>query len=409
MDWIHSPDPPVTWDIRYAWKLRWLEEEPLSGCFGSHNHQIRKAWVLELIDALRLGPAAVVKLDWYCEENGFDRPTNPLTLDLRGLSLCPKCTPELGSLAEFQFGDCRLDGAEFTYCDLNRANFDVSMKACSFDHCQLRGAYLMDADLAASHFDHCDLRGSVFSQSNLTLVKFVGCRLAGADFSGAVFKDRDAGATIPQGLAIVEPLGGEYRASAVFCACEHEPTLADRIRLARDRGSLRPIFIKPSADFEGTAVHDLDWSRARRIQKYIWEQQYVYELKAWSWRHPLRKLSMFLWWVTSDYGRSVSRWLLCSVVICAVFGLAWTVVDASEAIPAAALWGRPICRSATGVPVTPFTRFYFSIVAFTTLGFGDIVPANGSGQVILSMEVILGYVFLGVLLSIVAKKVIASP
>ena len=53
---------------------------------------------------------------------------------------------------------------------------------------------------------------------------------------------------------------------------------------------------------------------------------------------------------------------------------------------------------------TGFTPYYFSIVTFTTLGFGDVIPLNLAGEVWLAIEVVLGYVMLGGLISIFANK-----
>jgi Ion channel len=54
---------------------------------------------------------------------------------------------------------------------------------------------------------------------------------------------------------------------------------------------------------------------------------------------------------------------------------------------------------------TWFTPFYFSIVTYTTLGFGDVVPVTVSGEMIVSAEVIFGYLTLGLLLAVLADKV----
>jgi Ion channel len=45
-------------------------------------------------------------------------------------------------------------------------------------------------------------------------------------------------------------------------------------------------------------------------------------------------------------------------------------------------------------------------VTFTTLGFGDIAPKNLVGKLIVSLEVILGYAVLGLLISVLADKVV---
>lgn len=58
-----------------------------------------------------------------------------------------------------------------------------------------------------------------------------------------------------------------------------------------------------------------------------------------------------------------------------------------------------------GEPLDLLSSIYFSIVTFTTLGFGDIIAANWMARVLVTIEVILGYVTLGGLISILANKV----
>ena len=52
-----------------------------------------------------------------------------------------------------------------------------------------------------------------------------------------------------------------------------------------------------------------------------------------------------------------------------------------------------------------FTPFYYSIVTYTTLGFGDVIPCTKIGQIIVVAEVIFGYLTLGLRVSILANKV----
>ncbi len=55
-----------------------------------------------------------------------------------------------------------------------------------------------------------------------------------------------------------------------------------------------------------------------------------------------------------------------------------------------------------------FTPYYFSIVTFTTLGFGDITPQNIWGEIFLVIEVIIGYLMLGLLIHMLALKLSVS-
>ena len=47
---------------------------------------------------------------------------------------------------------------------------------------------------------------------------------------------------------------------------------------------------------------------------------------------------------------------------------------------------------------------YYSVVTFTTLGFGDIVPLTNGARLAVGAEVVCGYVMLGGLISIFANK-----
>jgi hypothetical protein len=53
-----------------------------------------------------------------------------------------------------------------------------------------------------------------------------------------------------------------------------------------------------------------------------------------------------------------------------------------------------------------FDVLYFSVVTFTTLGFGDVTPLHGNSaaQAWIMAEVIFGYIMLGGLISIFANK-----
>ena len=58
----------------------------------------------------------------------------------------------------------------------------------------------------------------------------------------------------------------------------------------------------------------------------------------------------------------------------------------------------------SGQPLTFWDCFYFSVVTFTTLGFGDVVADNTAARFLVTLEVIFGYVMLGGLISIFANK-----
>jgi len=109
------------------------------------------------------------------------------------------------------------------------------------------------------------------------------------------------------------------------------------------------------------------------------------------------RLWMFLWGISSGYGTNIWLWIFWSFMIAISFGLSYFVAH----------WlGHDLVKIIAPIGAEPgwFTYFYFSIVTFTTLGFGDVVPVNTIGQIIVAVEVISGYVMLGGLISIFTNK-----
>jgi uncharacterized protein YjbI with pentapeptide repeats len=51
-----------------------------------------------------------------------------------------------------------------------------------------------------------------------------------------------------------------------------------------------------------------------------------------------------------------------------------------------------------------FDSMYFSVVTFTTLGYGDILPSKVLGKTIAMTEVLVGYIYLGLLVSLLGIK-----
>lgn len=112
------------------------------------------------------------------------------------------------------------------------------------------------------------------------------------------------------------------------------------------------------------------------------------------WRRWWQRILLWLW-ARIDYGRSMLRVALFATILSFLFGLFyyWD-------------WSRGLkmmnySRSADSA----LTPFYYSVVTYTTLGFGDVTPKHWLGEVVVMAEVIAGYLTLGLLVAILANKV----
>jgi len=99
----------------------------------------------------------------------------------------------------------------------------------------------------------------------------------------------------------------------------------------------------------------------------------------------------FLLNITCRYGNSFGRWGLTGVFFIIIFGLLYWVSDLNHSMV--------IDHGGQF-----YNYFYYSVVTFTTLGFGDIIPISGLQKFFTGIEVFLGYVQLGLFLTLIQKK-----
>ena len=136
------------------------------------------------------------------------------------------------------------------------------------------------------------------------------------------------------------------------------------------------------------------------FKRYVGDQQFI---RAFNQANPVLA---GLWRWSSDYGRSLGLWAFWSLFFAFLFALAYMPLPAW-----APTWIQsfaPQFHQSTGMysgePLTFWHCLYFSVVTFTTLGFGDIVADNTAARLLVTLEVIFGYMMLGGLISIFSNK-----
>ena len=106
-------------------------------------------------------------------------------------------------------------------------------------------------------------------------------------------------------------------------------------------------------------------------------------------------LVLFRAWGLIDHGRSLLKVAAYATLIALLYGviftadmrLGWGMMDYSNS---AQTW---------------FTPFYYSVVTYTTLGYGDVHADSLAGEILVISEVIVGYFTLGLLLAILANTI----
>ena len=130
---------------------------------------------------------------------------------------------------------------------------------------------------------------------------------------------------------------------------------------------------------------------------------------------PIWRKWLFSAWGLIDYGRSLSRVATIGAVLIILFGTLFTIFPETVGLSCPPVTLHPADRLSAPTPAQPassctvradwLTPYYFSTVTFTTLGFGDIYAKTLAGEILVIVEVLSGYITLGLLLSVLADKV----
>lgn len=243
--------------------------------------------------------------------------------------------------------------------------------------CDLRGAILQEADLTGADLSECDCSGADFRGAVLQGANLSGANLRGANLSYADLRDAS--------LHEADVTGTDFRFAHL-----------DGVDATHARyGGYKTM----TGHFYGVRGIDGAFGNALFVRDAK-DQDYIDTLFETIREKPdgwLKRFDLWLFrtWGLIDHGRSLGKVSLYACIIATLYGiiytldmrLGWGMMDYSNS---ANSW---------------FTPFYYSIVTYTTLGYGDVTAENIVGEFLVISEVVIGYFTLGLLLAILANTV----
>ena len=287
-----------------------------------------------------------------------------------------------------------LEGADLSHGNLRNIDLSWGHPKNPRKHVYYGFGYFAPVHLKGAFFDCADVRNARFGLADLQDSNFMDARLEGTHFessnlSGAYF----AHATVDGATLFWECQIGRYRRDGTF------------------------------TDFSGVAIENARIDPGTRellrynISRLNWKQWYVgdkckkpfgkvetkRERASRIWRGRLRLVATWpvrCFWSISDYGLSTGR-IVATFFISALIFAAFYYIAAIADPPGVV---NSLLEGDEGsVPswLLPVRAIYFSVVTMTTLGFGDMHANCQSlwGHILLTLQVLLGYVLLGALVT----------
>lgn len=311
------------------------------------------------------------------------RKKNPgIHPDLSGVDLSEE------DVSGYNFSETNLRDADLYQADLGGTNLKLAdlrgtdlsaarMVGADLYKCNFAGAFLTEAELSEAYagsadFRGADLRGAAFVGANLTEADFgdanlMNARFCNADLTRCDLAGSDLRHTDFAGAQLVEMRYGNSR------------TMRGNYLGIRglESTSGNALFVRDAADqdYLDTMEHRIA-GMPSGIRKVV-------------------KKTFFGAWSLIDFGRSLVAPVIYAAGLVILFGAVF-------ALDMFLYWG---LFDYEGTARSWLTPFYYSVVTYTTLGYGDVTPTHVIGEILVVIEVILGYTTLGLVLSILANKV----
>jgi hypothetical protein len=288
------------------------------------------------------------------------------------------------NLQEASFVGANLQGADLRMANLQKAGlWEANLRRAKLRNANLQGACFEEANLQGA-----DLRKANLQETNLMDTKLQGAKLAFAKLQGA-------------DLVTTNLEGADLREAKLQVADLREAKLQVaefRAAIVNGSTSFLDCEIDENTDFRHTALEN---TRIESGTKYLLK----YNIRRMNWKdwykkHPRLKWPVKLFWSISNYGISTLRIIIWFFVLALVFASLYYILNV---VSPPGVVNSLIEGKEGPVPtwLIPFRSIYFSIVTMTTLGFGDMHANCRSflGHLLLTIQVILGYVFLGALVT----------
>ncbi|WP_081461395.1 pentapeptide repeat-containing protein [Halalkalicoccus jeotgali] len=338
------------------------------------------------------------------------------------------------SLPRVDFYDSRLTFAEFYDAKLFNAQFrSTNLYRAKFQGANFSGEdppihSLGGTDHSSAKFHDSDLLHADFRGTQLSNVVFCHSDISGGDYTDADARDADfSHATLHNALFTRTDCRGATFTNALL----YETVFADaRINSQTtfyDSGVSRPVVVyeKNPHALEGLSMdtHPLEaaeWvyrrleklhdenalseeARKFHISKQEVRRKYQYELED----YPQYAISTLQWHV-NGHGESIFRIFRSAAILILACGILYPFVGGIGSSSTGTVYSIPLTLSRIASldgAATLLQGIYFSVITFTTIGYGDLYPIGVGSKVLVGFESLSGAILIALFVFVLGRRV----
>lgn len=256
----------------------------------------------------------------------------------------------------------------------------INLNGLEIENCTLKNAYLSRASIVKSKLSNIQFENCYIDEANLSNSEF---------YKLTFNEDTTLNGTNFKGTQIIECSFNDYNIKKAISYSKPSYTLI--VLKAFLKFICIDISYRRHTLFESTDISNLNsWVNKELKEHIIWYEHLMYRIEKIHNGGLLDSPKLLFSVITTFY------WSSYTVLAC------WAI--AFNAFMAYKIKSLPP-ESFEGINGDFGSAFYYSIVTFTTLGYGDIHPCPGVGMFYAGTIAVVGYVVLGVLIYLIARKV----
>lgn len=298
------------------------------------------------------------------------------------------------------FTNCSFGGASFEVCFLEGVlfkdcisregvierfgkkqvnNCQTQFRTCILDEVRFRDCYFVSAYYSECNFDTVffetnNLYGAYFNNCEFIFAYIYNCNLCSAEFNVCSFSICDL----------------------INCEVNNETDFSTTINeYDKEYLGAHSLYEQVYKLFRTRGYNDI-------ASVYFWKARECELKSSTGWR----KIKLFTQKLIWGYGEKPLQVLLSSLILILVFAILYLFFGVNY--PSAFVTNQEIRYTQFSLIFKFLYCIYFSIITFTTLGYGDITPYSAFSKFLASIEALTGVIFMAIFTASLYKKISKS-